>query len=68
MTTKFIVTVPHNGETWPLRGTTWAFSMERAQLFETAEAAQAALDRAKPFMKAAIYKKAQVREVMPFSD
>lgn len=59
----FIVTVEHNGERWPLRGTVWAFSMERAQLFETKEAAQAALDRAKPFMKAAMYRKAKIEDV-----
>jgi hypothetical protein len=60
----FIVTVNHNGEKWPLRGTVWAYSMDRAQKFETREAAQAALDKAKPFMKAAIFKKAQIEEVV----
>jgi hypothetical protein len=60
---KFIVTVAHNGETWPLRGTIWAFSMDRAQKFDTREAAQAALDKAKKFMKAALYRKAQIVEV-----
>lgn len=60
---KFIVTVLHNGEKWPLRGTVWAFSMERAQQFDTREQAQAALDKAKKFMKAAIFKKATIEEV-----
>lgn len=59
----YIVTVEHNGEKWPLRGTTWAYSMERAQRFETREAAQAALLKAKPFMKAATYKKAIIEQV-----
>jgi hypothetical protein len=62
----YIVIVNHNGETWPLRGTVWAFSMERAQKFANRELAQLQLEKAKPFMKSAIYKKAQiVEEVQP---
>lgn len=60
----FIVTVIHNGNEVPLRGTVWAFSMDRAQQFETKEAAQAALDSAKKFMKASIYKKAVIKEMV----
>lgn len=60
----FIVTVTHNGHTVPLRGTIWAYSMDRAQTFATGEDAQAALDKAKKFMKAAIYKKAVIRELI----
>ncbi len=60
---KFVVTVDHNGQTWPLRGTTWAYSADRAQIFESKEAAEAALLKAKKFMKAAIYRKAVIREV-----
>ena len=56
----FIVTVTHNGNKVPLRGSVWAFHMDRAQKFETPEAAQAALDKAKKFMKAAIYRKAVI--------
>jgi len=56
----FIVTVTNNGIKWPLRGTIWAFDMSRAQVFETREAAQAALAKARPFMKAAIYKRAVI--------
>ena len=59
----FIVTVTHNGREVPLRGTIWAFEMDRAQHFETHELAQAALDRAKKFMKVSIYKKAVIKEV-----
>ncbi len=60
----FIVTVKNGaGEKVPLRGTVWAFAMERAQRFETREAAQAALDKAKKFMKARTYKAAQIEEV-----
>lgn len=60
---KFIVTVKHNGEKWPLRGTVWAYSMDRAQKFDTRELAQAALTKAKQFMKVAIYKAAIIEEV-----
>ena len=59
----YIVTVTHNGNEVPLRGTVWAFSMDRAQRFESREEAQAMLDKAKKFMKAAIYKKAVIKEV-----
>ena len=62
--TKFIVTVKNGaGESVPLRGTVWAFSMERAQLFESREAAQAQLDKAKKFMRASTYKAARIEEV-----
>ena len=60
---KFIVTLDHNGERWPLRGTCWAFSMDRAQSFETREAAQAQLDKAKQFMSAKQYKAAVIEEI-----
>lgn len=63
MTTKYIVTVIYNGQKWPLRGTVWAFDMSRAQQFDTAEAAQAALDKAKRFMKPSLFKKARIEAV-----
>ncbi|RUV37442.1 hypothetical protein [Mesorhizobium sp. M7A.F.Ca.MR.148.00.0.0] len=59
----FIVTVNHNGEKWPLRGTIWAYSMDRAEQFPSEQAAQTALDKAKKFMKPAIYKKARIEPV-----
>ena len=59
----YIVTLIHEGQKWPLRGTMWAFSMDRATKYETREAAQAALDKAKKFMKAAQYKAARIEEV-----
>lgn len=59
----FIVTLVHNGNEVPLRGTVWAFSMDRAQVFATREEAQKALDKAKMFMKVSVYKKAQIKEV-----
>lgn len=51
------------GEKVPLRGTVWAFSMDRAQRFDTREQAQAALERAKKFMKATVYKRSQIEEI-----
>jgi hypothetical protein len=59
----FIVTVTHNGNEVPLRGSVWAFSMDRAQVFASREEAQAKLDFAKKFMKASIYKKAVIKEI-----
>lgn len=60
----FIVTVKNRaGEKVPLRGTVWAFSMDRATRHETREAAQAALDMAKKFMKVATYRAAVIEEV-----
>ena len=59
----FIVTVIVNGTKWPLRGTVWAYDMSRAQKFETREAAQAALNKAKQFMKACIYKAAVIEQI-----
>jgi hypothetical protein len=60
---SFIVTVVHNGNEVPLRGTVWAFDMSRAQKFESRDAAQAALLKAKQFMKASVFKKAVIKEV-----
>jgi hypothetical protein len=58
---KFIVVTPNAvGEMVPLRGSVWAFSMERAQVFETKEAAEAALLKAKKFMKAKTFKAAKI--------
>lgn len=61
---SFIVTTKNGlGEKVPLRGTVWAFSMDRATRHETREAAQAALDKAKKFMKASAYKKSIIEEI-----
>jgi hypothetical protein len=59
----FIVTLMHNGTKWPLRGTVWAFSMDRATRFETEAAAEVALLKAKKFMKAAQFKAARIEAV-----
>jgi hypothetical protein len=60
----YIVTVKMNGSEWPLRGTNWAYDMSRAQTFETRDAALAALNKAKKFMKAAVYKAAVIKEIV----
>jgi len=60
---SYIVTVMYGGQKWPLRGTTWAFSMDRATHHETREEAQAALEKARQFMKPATYRAALVEEV-----
>ena len=59
----YIVTVVHNGVEVPLRGTVWAYSMDRAQRFETRDQATNALHNAKQFMRASVFKKAQIKEV-----
>ena len=59
----FQVHTNHNGQVFGLKNTVWAYSMERATNFPTREAAMAALQKAKPFMKAAVYKAAFVVEV-----
>lgn len=56
----FIVTLTNLNTPFWLRGTTWAYSLDRADKFATAELAQAALDKAKMFMKARIFKAAKV--------
>jgi hypothetical protein len=43
-----------------LRGTVWSYARERATVFETREAAQAALDKAKQFMKVSVYKQSRI--------
>lgn len=58
----FIVTLSHNGSTFYLRATVWTAARERASTFETMEAANAQLGKAKQFMKAAQFKAARVVE------
>lgn len=50
------------GLAWYLRGTTWAGSTERADKFDSREAAQAALERAKKFSKRSSWKDWVVKE------
>lgn len=62
--TYFIVTTKNGaGEDVPLRGTVWTFSMDRATRYATRELAQAALDKAKQFMKAKTYKSSIIRQM-----
>ena len=60
----FIVTLAHSSGTCYLRQTIWTFAdrRERATEFATRAAAQAQLDAAKKFMKAAHYKAAKIVE------
>lgn len=60
----FIVTTrnPDSGAVFWLKRTTWAFSRERAQEFESSEAAQAALDKSKQFNQNWAYKNAVIEE------
>jgi hypothetical protein len=43
-----------------LRGTVWTGGVDRATRFATVEAAQAALDRAKPFTKPKLFRTAAI--------
>lgn len=61
----FIVTLNHNGSTYYLRSTIWAWSEDRATVYATKEEAQAGLDKAKQFMKAKQYKSSQITEQSP---
>lgn len=60
----FIVTVETPAGTSYLRSTIWTFAgrRERAEEYPTREAAQAALDKAKKFMAASIYRAARIVE------
>ena len=59
---SYLVTVNNSAVIFFLRGTVWSFSSERADKFATREAAQAALEKARKFMKPAIYRKAAIQE------
>ena len=61
--TKFLVQVENQGNKFWLGGTVWRFSVERATLYDTTEAAQAALDKARKFMVAKIYRAAVILPV-----
>ena len=56
----YMVTLTNNGETFFLRGTTWAFHADRAFQYETEGAARTALDKARQFMKPAMFKLAKI--------
>lgn len=58
----YVVSLTHLGNTFHLRRTIWTADLDRADRFETREAAQASLAKAKPFMKAAQFKAARIEE------
>lgn len=58
----YVVTVMNKGTQFWLRGTTWAFHRDRANVFETQEAAQAAIAKASKFIHATIRKNLQIVE------
>jgi hypothetical protein len=53
----YVVRVENGGQEYWLKGTTFAFFVERADAFETIDAAAAALRKAEKFMAPAIRKK-----------
>jgi hypothetical protein len=57
----YVVTVENGGQTYFLKDTTWSFSIDRADGFETIEAAAQATLKAHQFMKPALRKKCVVR-------
>lgn len=58
--TKFVVTTTNKGETFWLRGTTWAFRDNRADVFNSPEQAEAALKKAAKFAKPSVIKTAVI--------
>lgn len=56
----FIVTVKHHGNRFFLRATVWTGAAERATRYETQEAAQEGLAKAKPFMAWQVFRAAYV--------
>ena len=58
----YIVTLRTTAGRFFLRQTIWSFSEDRAQQFDSREAAMAQLVKAKPFMKAAAFKGATIIE------
>lgn len=59
---NYIVTLNHLGNKFFLRSTIWTADVDRAQKFDTKEAAAEQLNKAKKFMKAAQFKAARVVE------
>lgn len=55
-----VVTVVNEGTRFWLKGTTWAFRLERADRFPSTDAAFAAIKRAAKFHKAAVMKRAEL--------
>jgi hypothetical protein len=58
--TRCVVTVVNQGVRFFLRGTTWAFHLDRANVFADAPAAYDAADKARKFMPPKIRKTYEV--------
>ncbi len=58
----FKVTVIHMGNPFYLRSTVWISEPDRATEFKSWDDALAGLRKAKPFMKASIYNKAEIKK------
>ena len=60
----FQVTIENAGQTFYLRGTTWAFSADRGNTFASEIAAAAAIEKAKKFLaKKSLAKSIKIVEV-----
>jgi len=57
----FIVTAVNKSVKFWLRGTTWAFHADRADVFETEEAAEAAIKKAEKFMAPSIRRACRIQ-------
>lgn len=58
----FIATLNNLGQDYFLRGTVWTLTRERATPFETMEAAEAAVEKAKKFINKTLGKKIKIME------
>lgn len=56
-------THPESGDTFWLGTTVWRFAKERGTVFDDEAAARAGLLKAKPFMRASVYKAAKLEAV-----
>lgn len=57
---RTVVTVVNQGQRFWLKGTTWSFSLDRADRFPSTDAAFAAIARASKFNKASVMKRAEL--------
>jgi hypothetical protein len=60
----YVVELHNNGTDYFLKGTTWAFNITRANLFESFEEAFKGLHKAKQFTAPKVFKLARIVEVM----
>jgi len=56
----FKVTLSHDGHTFYLRGTTWAFVEDRGNVFDSIEAAKAGIERAKKFLVKRLHRNIEI--------